>query len=95
MTSDERARIVCARVDERIREIAPPGLGRWGPSWLMVAEPSDAFLDALSAWLEKDTPETREPLQAAADELVRAWRRAGERWKVEGREAAEALGREA
>lgn len=85
MDSQERGRRVAERVAHRIREVAPKGLGRWGPAWEHVAAPSDAFLDRLRAWERHDAPETREALQDAADDLVRAWRRADDAWDAAGR----------
>ena len=51
----------------------------------MIAEPSDAFLDALSAWEASDTSDTRDALHSAASEFVRVWRCAADAWEVEGR----------
>ena len=84
MDTRERTRIVCERVTRRIGEVVPAGLGRWDPAWSMVEAPSDSFLDALRAWGALDTPVTRERLQETADELVRAWRRAGQAWETSG-----------
>lgn len=75
----------CQRVAERIHEVTPEGLGKWDPALEYVREPSDAFLDALDAWLDRGTSEARRDLQEAADALVRAWREAGQRFEAEGR----------
>lgn len=77
---NDRGRLVAEKVVRRIGEVTPPGLGRCDHAWDLVEEPSDAFLDALAAWEEEDTSSTREDLQKAADDLVRAWRKAGEAW---------------
>ncbi|HKK08770.1 MAG TPA: hypothetical protein VKA44_07795 [Gemmatimonadota bacterium] len=90
MTRRERERLICQRVTRRIGEVAPEGIGRWDPAWEIVAPPSDAFLDVLDAWLNDDSPDTRAALQAAADDLVRAWREAGRRYQ----EARQGQGRE-
>ena len=91
MTNDELRRHICGKVARRISEVAPQGLGRWDDAWDRVREPSDAFLDALAAFLEADTPETRDRIQRAADTLVRAWRLAGQEWEAHGRPGADAV----
>ena len=80
----ERGRRIAAKVIRRIGEVTPEGLGRWDQAWRLLEEPSDAFLDALSAWEREDAPLTREALQDAADDLVRAWRKAGDAWRAAG-----------
>ena len=85
MTTTERRRLICGKVSHRISEVTPPGLGRWDGAWPLVAAPADLFLDALDAFLQEDTPGTRQRIQTAADDLVRAWRRAGEEWERAGR----------
>ena len=90
MTTDELRRHVCGKVARRISEVAPRGLDRWDDAWERVREPSDAFLDALAAFLEADTLETRDRIQRAADALVRAWRKAGQEWEAGGRPGADA-----
>ena len=84
MTIGERRRRICEKLARRIGEVTPDGLGRWDEAWERVREPSDRFLDALTAYLEEDAPETRARVQRAADDLVRAWRSAGEAWKAQG-----------
>ena len=69
----------------RIGEVASPGLGHWSRAWDMIAEPSDAFLDALAAWEANDTSVTRDALHSAASEFVRVWRSAADAWDAEGR----------
>jgi hypothetical protein len=81
---NEQGRLVAQKVVRRIGEVAPEGIGHWKPAFDEVREPSEAFLDALNAWEHEDTLATREALQAAADELVRAWRRVGEAWQAGG-----------
>ncbi len=90
MTTEERTRYVCRRLTERVGEVAPPGLGKWDRAWELVADPSTAFLDALTAWEGEDAPRSRARLQAAADAVVRAWRLAGEEWEARGRPGADA-----
>lgn len=80
----DRGRRIAEKVLRRIDEVTPKGLGRWDQAWQLLEEPSDAFLDALAAWEREDVPLTREALQDAADDLVRAWRKAGEAWKAAG-----------
>jgi len=88
MTTEERRRLICEKVSRRIAEVTPPGLGRWDDAWDRVRTPSDAFLDALAAYLEEDTPRTRDRIQRGADALVRAWRNAGQEWEAAGRPGA-------
>ena len=85
MTIEEPIRHVCRRVARRIGKVTPRGLGLWDPAWELVREPSNAFMEALATWGEADTTESRNCLQAAAEELVKAWRRAGEEWEACGR----------
>lgn len=81
MTRSEYRRRICKKLARRIAEVTPAGLGTWDEAWEIVADPSNRFLDALSAFLESDTRETRRVIQEVADELVRAWRRAGQAWR--------------
>ena len=85
MNRREKARVVAGRVAGRIREVAPPGLGRWGPAWELVGAPSDACMDALAEWEAEDTPTTRTTLAAASRSLVAAWARAADEWEAAGR----------
>jgi len=80
-----RGRRVLEKVVRRIDEVSPRGLGRWGPAWDIISEPSDQFLDALSQWEEEDSPGTRATLQRAADSFVRSWRAAANQWEQAGR----------
>ena len=85
MTTDERVRYVCRKLTEAVHEVAPPGLGRWDRAWDIVHGPSAAFLDALADWETDDVEATRAKVQAAAVEVVRAWRKAGQEWDAQGR----------
>ena len=85
VTREEVRRLICARLSRRIGEVAPAGLGTWPDAWDLVAGPSETFLAALEAFLDHDTTETRQRIQSAADELVRAWSRAGKAWHTDGR----------
>lgn len=78
----ELARKIARRVSERVRRVAPPGIGRWDPAWEIVAAPSDHFMDALTAWEREATAETEERVRRTADELVEAWREAGRRFEA-------------
>lgn len=76
MTREERlehTRRICRRVTAVINEISPKGLGHWDTAWRMVDAPSGAFLDALDAWVKKDSTETREEVKLAARRLLMAW----------------------
>ena len=81
----EAGRAILRQVVLKINEVAPKGVGHWDQAWEIVSEPSDRFLDALSAWEASNTPQTREELQAAANDFVRSWRSAAERWRKSGR----------
>ena len=85
MDRHEKARVVSGRVADRIRKVAPPGLGRWDLAWELVAAPSDVFLDALSAWEAADTPGIRSELATASTLLVKAWASAARQWEAAGR----------
>lgn len=74
-------------VAERVREVAPPGIGRWGPAWDRVEGPSVAFLDALARWEETGSTEDREAARLAAGDVVAAWREAAREWEAAGRPA--------
>ena len=80
----EKARIVTERVAARIREVAPEGLGHWGPAWEFIATPSDVFMDLLSAWQTEDSPFTRSKLEAASVDLIDAWAEAARQWTEAG-----------
>ena len=84
MTSEERVQYVCRRLGTCVGQVAPEGVGRWDRAWELVADPSSAFLEALDAWKREDTLETRGRLQAAADEVVQTWWKAGQEWLDSG-----------
>ena len=84
MTRRERARIVADRVDARIREISPEGLGRWDPAWDHIGAPSDVFMDALRKWENADSSTTRWELEAASEVLIDAWAEAAGQWSAAG-----------
>ena len=85
MRRREKARIVAERVAERIREVAPSGLGRWGPVLGLVVRPSDFYMDALAEWETEDSPFTRSTLEAASTHLIDAWAEAARQWTMAGR----------
>lgn len=91
MEDHERARVIAGRVAARVREVAPPGLGRWDLTWDLVAAPSDAFLDSLSEWEEADTPTGRSELSATATALVEAWAESARQWEAAGRPEPEVI----
>ena len=90
MHSEREVRQVTERVARRIGEVTPAELGAygWDFSRAYVKPHEDPYLDALNAWTEKDTPDTREALQRAAELYVGAWKRAGEEWQRVGRPGA-------
>lgn len=90
MTRDEVARRVAARLAERVRRVAPPGLGRWDGAWALVEAPSVRFLDVLNDWQHADPADGRDAerkraVTDAANEVIAAWRVAAERWQAAGR----------
>lgn len=84
MTRAEIATEVCRRVAKAVEEAVPAGLGRWGPAWDLVADPSDAFLDALADYQAAGSGEAEERVQRTANELVAAWREAGRQYREVG-----------
>lgn len=81
----ELGREMCRRVADKVREVAPEGIGKWEPAWDYVAAPSDAFIDAVDAWVDEATPDTENLVRTTARQLVAAWREAGERFEEETR----------
>lgn len=84
MTRAEIVAEVCRRVTKAVGEAAPPGLGRWDPAWELVAEPSDAFLDALADYQATGSRDAEERIQRTANELVAAWREAALQYREVG-----------
>ena len=78
----EKARKIAWIVSERIREVTTPGLGQWEPTWEIVAEPSDRFMEALLAWEHSGLPADLEAVQRAAEALVDSWRGADTKRQV-------------
>ena len=72
----EKARHIAWIVWERIGEVTTPGLGRWAPSFVMVSEEMDAFIDTLYEWEHSGLPEDLEAVEQAGVDLVAAWRAA-------------------
>jgi hypothetical protein len=79
-------------VTDRVREVAPPGLGRWPRAWELVEAPSAEFLDALAAWEETGAPEDKAAASQAASDVVAAWREAARQWEAAGRPDGPATG---
>ena len=78
----EKARKIAWIVSERIREVTTPGLGQWEPTWELVAEPSDRFMDALYAWEGSGLPADLEAVQREVEALLGAWRVADAKYRV-------------
>ena len=72
----EKAQKIAWIVSERIAEVTTTGLGRWAPSFVMVSEESDEFMDTLYAWENSGLPEDLEAVEQAGVELVAVWREA-------------------
>lgn len=79
------ARRVCRWVTDRVRDVAPAGVGRWGPAWDLLAAPPNDFLDALAAWEATGAIEDREVCRLAGAAVVSAWREAAREWEDAGR----------
>lgn len=73
MTRSEAARELCRRLTADVHAVAPPGLGRWGRAWQLVAGATDAFLDELHAWEHDGSRHRVEHIQHLYDEVVAAW----------------------
>jgi hypothetical protein len=83
---ERRARAIARKVTAAVHRVSPAGLGRWDGAWPIVADPSDAFLDALHAWETAGAPlPVPEHVRAAGDALVRAWLDAAAAWDAQGR----------
>ena len=78
----EGARKIAREASERIATSVMPGLGKWGPTWGIVAEPSDRFMDALYQWETTGEPDDLELVQQEAEALVTAWRAADTKFQV-------------
>ena len=78
----EKARRITFIVTERIREVTTEGLGAWGPTWELVAEPSDRFMDTLYLWETSGTRDDLEAMEREAEALVAAWRGADRKFQV-------------
>ncbi len=72
----EKARRIAWIVSERIKEVTTPGLGASAPTWELVAEPSDRFMDALYEWETSGASDDLESVKREAEALVGAWREA-------------------
>ena len=78
----EKARRIAWEVSERIAAATSPGLGHWPPTWELVAEPSDRFMDALYAWEGSGLPADLEAVQREVEALLDAWRGADTKRQV-------------
>lgn len=72
----EKARRIAWIVSEDVRGVTTPGLGKWGPSFVMVSDESDVFIDSLYRWEHSGLPEDLEVVKRAGVDLVAAWREA-------------------
>lgn len=83
MTSQrEKAKRIAWIVSERIREVTTPGLGQWAPTWQIVGEQSDRFMDALYQWELSGTRDDLDAVQREVEALLGAWRLADTRYQV-------------
>ena len=60
-------------VSEQIAKVTSPGLVRWGPSFVMVSEQMDAFIDSLYQWEHSGLSEDLETVQQDSEALLAAW----------------------
>lgn len=72
-------------VGERVRQVAPAGLGYWRPAWELVEGPSRRFLDALARWEATGSERDRQAVKVAGGEVVAAWTEAARQWEAAGR----------
>lgn len=81
----QHSKRICRKIEATLSEISPPGLGHWREKLdALIQEPSGVFLDALDAWVDQDTLETREDLETAVEALLVAWEEAGALYLLEG-----------
>lgn len=86
MSADERsevARRVCRRLSERVAEVTPTGLVHWPRTMEIVEDSSVRFLDALSIWERTGEELHRIEANAAANDVVDAWRLAADLWTAD------------
>lgn len=76
-----RTRKLCRLLAERIGEVTSPGLGRWGPTWEIVAEPSDHFMDALAEFERTGEEEAMDQAKERCLEVLAAWKEAERRFQ--------------
>lgn len=72
-------------VADRVREVAPAGLGHWAPAWDIVEAPSRRFLDVLDRWEGTGSEADKAATKEAAAAVVQAWREAARTWEAAGR----------
>ena len=78
----EKGRRIASIVSDRIRQVCSAGLGAWDPTWELVAQPSDCFMDALHQWETTGAREDLEAVHGSAEALVEAWRVADTKFQV-------------
>ena len=78
----EKAKRIASIVAERVRQVSTEGLGRWEPTWEIVAVPSDRFMDSLYHWEQSGTRDNLEAVHQSAEALVNSWRVADTKFKV-------------
>jgi hypothetical protein len=82
----ERGTELCRRLTADVTSIAPPGIGRWGRAWEIVADADSSFMIALTSWEATGDDSMRPALRAAYARALDAWREAVAEWQ---REAAD------
>ena len=78
----EKARRIAWVVWERIGQVTTEGLGRWPPSFVMVSEQMDAFIDTLYVWENSGLLEDLRAVEQAGVDLVSAWRVADTQFQI-------------
>ena len=71
-----RARRLCERLAADVEALAPGGIGRWGPTWDIVADADVTFVVALTGWEAAGEEEDRAQVRAAYYAVLDAWQEA-------------------
>jgi len=81
MNTTEAARQVCENLSREIQAICPPGLGRWGPAWEIVADADAEFMIALFAWEDAPSEKLEAQVRFWGDEVMARWREAVQKFE--------------
>lgn len=67
---------VCRRLAEDVAGLVPQGIGRWEPTWGIVAEADAEFMAELTAWEADPSDRAKQRVKRAYSSVLGAWRRA-------------------